>query len=131
MKRLTYLEITNKISSSSFFAGKTMSWYSKPYLIGLLYMAPTMMSVIAVLHFALPRQKRYFQFNDGLWVIESLYFEVSKLVWTFYTLVMTLCRLKSSFFPMLWVLFPMAGRFILERMYDRTAVKRKQKGTFG
>lgn len=107
-----------------------MSWYSKPYLIGLLYMAPTMMSVIAVLHFALPRQKRYFQFNDGLWVIESLYFEVSKLVWTFYTLVMTLCRLKSSFFPMLWVLFPMAGRFILERMYDRTAVKRKQKGTY-
>ena len=40
---------------------KTMSWYSKPYLVGLLYMAPTAMSVIAVLHFALPRQKKFFQ----------------------------------------------------------------------
>jgi len=106
---------------------KTMSWYSKPYLICLLYMAPTMMSVIAVFHFALPRQKKFFQFKDGLWVIESLYFEVSKLVWTLYTLVMTLLRLKSSFFCMMWVLFPMAGRFILERIYDTSAVKKKPK----
>ena len=107
---------------------KTMSWYSKPYLICFLYMAPTMMSVIAVFNFALSRQKKCFQFNDGLWVIESLYFEVSKLVWTLYTLVMTVLRLKSSFFCMMWVAFPMAGRFLLERIYDRTAVKKKPKG---
>lgn len=107
--------------------GRTMSWYSRPYLIFFLYMCPTMMTVIAVFYFALPRQKQYFQFADGVWVIESLYFEVSKLVWTLYTLVMTFCRLKSSFFCMFWVLFPMIGRFILERMYDRTAVKKKPK----
>jgi hypothetical protein len=40
---------------------------------------------------------------------------------------MTILRLKSSFFCMFWVLFPMTGRFILERMYDRTAVQRKPK----
>ena len=106
---------------------KTMSWYSKPYLIFFLYMAPTMMAVIAVLNFALSRQKKFFQFHDGVWVIESMYFEVSKLVWTFYTLVMTLLRLKSSFFCMIWVLFPMSGRFLLDQIYDRTAVKRKPK----
>ena len=106
---------------------KTMSWYSKPYLIFFLYMAPTMMSVIAVLNFALSRQKKFFQFHDGVWVIESMYFEVSKLVWTFYTLVMTLLRLKSSFFCMIWVLCPMTGRLFLDQIYDRTAVKRKPK----
>lgn len=60
-------------------------------------------------------------------MIESLYFEVSKLVWTLYTLVMTVLGLKSSFFCMIWVLFPMVGRFLLERMYDRTAVQRRPK----
>lgn len=106
---------------------RTMSWYSKPYLAFFLYMAPTMMSVIAVLYFALPRQKKFFQFHDGLWVIESMYFEISKLVWTFFTLVMTLLRLKSSFFCMIWVLFPMTGRVVLDQIYDRTAVKKKPK----
>ena len=106
---------------------KTMSWYSKPYLIFFLYMAPTMMSVIAVLHFALARQKKFFQFHDGVWVIESMYFEVSKLLWTFYTLIMTLLRLKSSFFCMIWVLFPMCGRLLLDQIYDRTAIKKKPK----
>ena len=42
----------------------------------LLYMCPTLCTVIAVFVFALPRQKKYFQFSDGVWVIESLYFEV-------------------------------------------------------
>jgi hypothetical protein len=37
------------------------------------------------------------------------------------------CRLKSSFFCMIWVFFPMLGRFILERVYDRTAIQRKPK----
>ena len=45
------------------------------------------MAVIAVFQFVLPRQKKHFQFIDGIWVIESLYFEVSKLVWTSFTLV--------------------------------------------
>jgi hypothetical protein len=71
---------------------------------------------------------QYFQFFDGVWVIESLYFEVSKLVWTLFTVVMTVAGLKSSFFCMVWVLFPMAGRFILDRIYDRNAVQRKRKG---
>lgn len=70
---------------------------------------------------------QYFQFADGVWVIESLYFEVSKLVWTLYTLVMTFLGLKSSFFCMIWVLFPMIGRLVLEKMYDRTAVQRRPK----
>jgi hypothetical protein len=61
-------------------------------------------------------------------VIESLYFEVSKLLWTLFTLVMTFFGLKSSFFCMVWVLFPMAGRFLLDRIYDRNAVQRKRKG---
>ena len=63
----------------------------------------------------------------GVWVIESLYFEVSKLVWTLYTLVMTILGLKSSFFCMIWVFFPMMGRLVLERMYDRSAIQRKNK----
>ncbi len=104
-----------------------MSWYAKPWLIFFLYMVPTVMSVIAVFYFALPRQKRYFQFADGVWVIESLYFEVSKLVWTLYTLIMTILGLKSSFFCMIWVLFPTLGRLVLERMYDRTAAQRRPK----
>lgn len=107
--------------------GRTMSWYGKPWLIFFLYMVPTVMSVIAVFYFALPRQRQYFQFADGVWVIESLYFEVSKLVWTLYTLVMTILRLKSSFFCMIWVFFPTLGRVILEKMYDRTAVQRRPK----
>ena len=60
-------------------------------------------------------------------MIESLYFDVSKLIWTFFTLALTLLRVKSAFFPMIWVAFPMAGRLLLERVYDRTAVKRKAK----
>ena len=71
---------------------------------------------------------QFFQFPDGVWVIESLYFEVSKLLWTLFTLVMTFFGLKSSFFCMVWVLFPMAGRFLLDRIYDRNAVQRKRKG---
>ena len=50
--------------------------YSRPWLICPLYMAPTVMSVIAVFYFVLSRQKKYFQFVDGVWIIESLYFEV-------------------------------------------------------
>lgn len=38
--------------------GRTMSWYAKPWLIFFLYMVPTVMSVIAVFYFALPRQKQ-------------------------------------------------------------------------
>ena len=49
---------------------------SQPWLICPLYMAPTVMAVIAVFHFVLSRQRKYFQFVDGIWVIESLYFEV-------------------------------------------------------
>ena len=117
--------------------GRTMSWYGRPWWIFFLYMTPTVMSVTAVFSFALPQQKKvlideshiftsctwsyfqlqYFQFADGIWVIESLYFEVSKLVWTLFTLVMTVLGLKSSFFCMIWVFFPMIGRFILERVY--------------
>ena len=58
----------------------SMSWYSKPWLIGPLFMGPTVMAVIAVFFFALPRQKKYFQFVDGVWVIESLYFEVKEKI---------------------------------------------------
>ena len=117
-------------------------------------MTPTVMAVTAVFDFFLPQQKKvwilnfilllpnqlisgglltlkfsfqYFQFADGVWVIESLYFEVSKLIWTLFTLVMTILGLKSSFFCMIWVFFPMTGRFILEYVYDRTAVQRKPK----
>ena len=50
--------------------------FSQPWLICPLYMAPTVMAVIAVFHFVLSRQRKYFQFVDGIWVIESLYFEV-------------------------------------------------------
>jgi len=107
--------------------GRPMSWYSQPWLICPLYMAPTVMSVIAVFHFVLPRQKKYFQFVDGVWIVESLYFEVSKLVWSLITLVMTIARIKSSFFCMVWVVFPMAGRCLLDRMYDSTPTQRKQK----
>lgn len=105
----------------------TMSWYSRPWLIFPLYMAPTLCTVIAVFVFALPRQKKYFQFADGAWVIESLYFEVSKLIWSLFTLVMTLLRLKSSFFCMVWVLFPMIGRTLLEYLYERNPAKRKPR----
>lgn len=107
--------------------GRPMSWYSRPWLVCPLYMAPTMMAVIAVFHFVLPRQKKYFQFIDGIWVIESLYFEVSKLVWCMFTLVMTLARLKSSFFCMTWVLFPSLGRLLLDWLYDRSPAKRKPR----
>lgn len=97
----------------SFFYIKLISkiylWFSRPWLIFFLYMVPTICTVIAVFYFALPRQKKYFQFSDGAWVIESLYFEVSKLIWAFFTLLMTVARLKSSFFCMVWVLFPSIG----------------------
>lgn len=106
---------------------RPMSWYSKPWLICPLYMAPTVMSVIAVFYFVLPRQKKYFQFIDGIWVIESLYFEVSKLIWSMFTLVMTLARVKSSFFCMTWVLFPTLGRLFLDRIYDSSPTKRRRK----
>ena len=39
-------------------------------------MAPTVMSVAAVFYFVLARQRKCFQFVDGIWIIESLYFEV-------------------------------------------------------
>ena len=35
-----------------------MSWYSKPYLIFFLYIAPTLFTVIAVFYFMLPRHKK-------------------------------------------------------------------------
>ena len=38
-----------------------MSWYSKPYLIFFLYMAPTLFAVIAVFYFMLPRHKKVSQ----------------------------------------------------------------------
>ena len=90
-------------------------------------MAPTVMSVIAVFFFVLNKQRKYFQFVDGIWIIESLYFEVSKLIWTVITLVMTILRVKSSFLSMCWVLLPMLGRAVLERQYDSSPAKRKQK----
>eukprot|EP00096_Caligus_rogercresseyi_P010754 TRINITY_DN4013_c0_g1_i1.p1 TRINITY_DN4013_c0_g1~~TRINITY_DN4013_c0_g1_i1.p1 ORF type:complete len:900 (-),score=145.35 TRINITY_DN4013_c0_g1_i1:1936-4635(-) len=108
--------------------GRSMSWYSKPYLIFFLYMTPTIKAVVAVFHFALPRQKKYFRFTDGIWAIESLYFEISKLVWTFFCFVLTLLRVKSSFFCTIWVFFPMLGRLLLDSIYDRTAVSKKPKG---
>eukprot|EP00094_Tigriopus_californicus_P008285 TCALIF_07981-PA protein Name:"Similar to ermp1 Endoplasmic reticulum metallopeptidase 1 (Xenopus laevis)" AED:0.31 eAED:0.31 QI:0/0.9/0.90/0.90/1/1/11/658/673 len=105
----------------------SMSWYTRTYLIFFLYVCPTLFAVIAVFNFALPRQRKFFQFADGAWVIESLYFEVSRLIWTLYTLVMTLLRLKSSFLCMLWVLFPLIGRTVSERFYDRSAADKKPK----
>lgn len=107
--------------------GRPMSWYSRPWLIFFLYMVPTLCTVIAVFYFVLPRQKKHFQFSDGVWVIESLYFEVSRLFWLLFTLIMTLARLKSSFFCMIWVLFPSLGRCVLEYVYDRSPAKRKPK----
>ena len=86
------------------------------------------MTVIAVFNFVINKQRKYFQFVDGVWVIESLYFEVSKLIWTLFTLVLTVLRLKSSFFCMSWVLFPMVGRMVLDRVYDVSPAKRRQKG---
>ena len=106
---------------------RSMSWYARPWLIAPLYMAPTVMAVIAVFQFVLPRQKKHFQFVDGIWVIESLYFEVSKLFWCFFTLVMTLARLKSSFFCMTWVLFPSLGRYVLDRAYDSSPAKKRHR----
>ena len=38
--------------------GRSMSWYSKPYLIFFLYIAPTLFTVIAVFYFMLPRHKK-------------------------------------------------------------------------
>jgi hypothetical protein len=61
-------------------------------------------------------------------VIESLYFEVSRTVWTVFLLLMTLARLNSAFFCLIWVLFPMLGRLLLERVYDKSPAQKKQKG---
>ena len=67
---------------------------SQPWLICPLYMAPTVMAVIAVFHFVLSRQRKYFQFVDGIWVIESLYFEVcSSLI--MYPSAVCVCRCRS------------------------------------
>ena len=77
--------------------------------------------------FGIPDWWKHLMNSLGVWVIESLYFEVSKLVWTLCTLVMTILGLKSSFFCMIWVFFPMMGRLVLERMYDRSAIQRKNK----
>ena len=71
---------------------------------------------------------QFFQFVGGVWVIESLYFEVSKLIWTTFTLLMTLFRLKSSFFCMVWVFFPMVGRILLERLYEANPAEKKTRG---
>jgi len=109
---------------------RSMSWYSRPWLILPLYMAPTVMAVIAVFHFVLPRQKKHFQFLEGIWIIESLYFEVSKLVWCFFTVAMTAARLKSSFFCMTWVLFPSLGRYFLDRVYDKSPATRRPRDNF-
>jgi hypothetical protein len=46
-------------------------------------MVPTLCTVIAVFYFALPKQKKHFQFSDGVWVIESLYFEVRNLLFAY------------------------------------------------
>ena len=103
-------------------------YFSKPWLICPLYVAPTLTAVIAVFYFVINKQRKYFQFVDGVWVIESLYFEVSKFIWTMFTLVLTVLRLKSSFFCMSWVLFPMLGRVVLDRQYEVSPAKRRQKG---
>lgn len=108
-------------------ASGTMSWYRQPWIILFLYMFPTVCTVIAIFFFALPKHKKYFQFSDGIWVIESLYFEVSRLVWTLFTLGMTLANIKSSFFCMSWVLFPSIGRAILDHMYERSPSKRRPR----
>ncbi len=57
-----------------------MSWYSKPWLIILLYIAPTVMSVIAVFWFALPRQKKV-RIANNIFVIvfQSISFSISNL----------------------------------------------------
>lgn len=92
--------------------GRPMAWYrwvqsselivsiiivmccSQPWLICPLYMAPTVMAVIAVFHFVLSRQRKYFQFVDGIWVIESLYFEVCSNHIT-YPSAVCVCRCRS------------------------------------
>ncbi len=58
-----------------------------------------------------------FAYIKGNWTVEMLYFEVSKLAWTLFTLVLTIMRVQSSFFCMAWVLFPMAGRLLLDKLY--------------
>ncbi len=124
-----------------------MSWYAKPYLIFFLYMLPTLFSVMAIFRACLSGQKKVgqiylieflcikrsssfqcFQYSDGIWAVESLHFEVSKLSWTLFTLVMTCLGWKSAFFCMIWVLFPMAGRLFLEKLYDKSVSKKKRKG---
>lgn len=57
-----------------------------------------------------------------------MYFEVSKLVWTLFTLTMTLLRIQSAYFTMMWVLFPLMGRTLLEKIYDQDGVKKVEKG---
>ena len=70
--------------------------FSQPWLICPLYMAPTVMAVIAVFHFVLSRQRKYFQFVDGIWVIESLYFEVcSAHIMYQYLSAVCVCRCRS------------------------------------
>jgi hypothetical protein len=98
----------------------------------LLHASKTQKSKIFFVHFALDKTYHFhfqvFQFDGGIWVIESLYFEVSRTVWTVFLLLMTLARLNSAFFCLIWVLFPMLGRLLLERVYDKSPAQKKQKG---
>jgi hypothetical protein len=69
-----------------------------------------------------------FNFSEGKWAIESLYFEVNRLVWTVFTLLLTVLRLQSSYFCMIWVLFPSLGRLILDHIYEKAAKSERVKG---
>ena len=54
----------------------SMAWYSRPWLVAPLYAAPALMAALATHHFLLPRQRKYFQFVDGVWSLEAVHFEV-------------------------------------------------------
>ena len=48
-----------------------MSWYSKPYLIFFLYIAPTLFTVIAVFYFMLPRHKKVSEPSSTMYRVDG------------------------------------------------------------
>jgi hypothetical protein len=59
-------------------------------------MVPTLCTVIAVFYFALPKQKKHFQFSDGVWVIESLYFEVRNFLFAVFISYGIFCHFHDN-----------------------------------
>ena len=106
--------------------GKTMSWFARPWWLFVLYVVPTVLASMVVLHL---HSKRYLKvlnhsfvfyltehlfqnFATSPWTIFRLYRDAYHLFWTIMLIFGLLIRTRSSFIILIWGFFASVENFL-------------------